>query len=332
MQDHHQRSHQHADTALKDPVCGMSVATDSAHHCQFGGREYYFCSAGCRDKFAAAPERYLAPRLDAAEDVDPSAWYTCPMHPEVRRQGPGACPKCGMALEREAPLLEEEENPELVDFSRRFWISLPLSFGVRHMCNPIAAFSKLHPDIRFDLNLNDRYVDLVEEGMDLGIRIGHLRDSSLIARKLFDMRSIVCASPGYLTTHGEPRTPAELGDHDCLVYSNLADPDTLSWKAANGRERSVRLNSIMRANSGDFLANAAAHGLGIVIQPTFLASESIRRGNLVPILNDIDWPTVPAHAVYPPTRHLSHRVRAFIDFLVERFAGTPQWDRDCEGA
>jgi DNA-binding transcriptional LysR family regulator len=229
----------------------------------------------------------------------------------------------------EAESAAQQEHGELRGALR---VALPLSFGVRHMCKPIAAFSKRHPDIRFDLNLNDRYVDLVEEGMDLGIRIGHLRDSSLIARKLFDMRSIVCASPGYLTTHGEPRTPAELGDHDCLVYSNLADPDTLSWKAANGRERSVRLNSIMRANSGDFLANAAAHGLGIVIQPTFLASESIRRGNLVPILNDIDWPTVPAHAVYPPTRHLSHRVRAFIDFLVERFAGTPQWDRDCEGA
>ena len=228
----------------------------------------------------------------------------------------------------EAESAAQQEHGELRGALR---VALPLSFGVRHMCKPIAAFSKRHPDIRFDLNLNDRYVDLVEEGMDLGIRIGHLRDSSLIARKLFDMRSIVCASPGYLTSHGEPRTPVELGDHDCLVYSNLADADTLSWKTANGRERSVALNSIMRANSGDFLANAAAHGLGIVIQPTFLASESIRRGNLVPILNDIDWPTVPAHAVYPPTRHLSHRVRAFIDFLVERFAGTPPWDRDCEG-
>ena len=86
----------------------------------------------------------------------------------------------------------------------------------------------------------------------------------------------------------------------------------------------------MRASSGDFLTNAASHGLGIVIQPTFLASESIRLGNLVPILTDVEWPVTPAYAVYPPTRHLSYRVRAFIDFLVERFSGTPQWDRDCD--
>ena len=87
---------------------------------------------------------------------------------------------------------------------------------------------------------------------------------------------------------------------------------------------------MMSASSGDFLANAAAHGLGIVIQPTFLSAEAIRHGHLVPILTDVEWPVSPAYAVYPPTRHLSYRVRAFIDFLAERFAGQPQWDRDCE--
>ena len=209
-------------------------------------------------------------------------------------------------------------------------VALPMSFGVRHMCKPIAAFSRLHPRIRFDLDLNDRRIDLVEEGMDLGIRIGHLPDSSLIARRLFDVRTVICASPHYLSLHGEPQTPEELSEHDCLVYSNLADPGTWRWKDDQGQSQSVEVNVVMRASNGDLLANAAAHGLGIVLQPTFLVSEAIRRGELVPILENYQWPVSPAFAVYPPTRHLSYRVRAFIDFLADRFAGTPQWDRDCE--
>jgi DNA-binding transcriptional LysR family regulator len=209
-------------------------------------------------------------------------------------------------------------------------VALPLSFGVRHMCKPIAAFTKQHPKLHFDLDLNDRRIDLVEEGMDLALRIGHLKDSSLIARKLFEVHTVIAASPHYLKAHGEPRTPEDLRDHDCLVYSNLADPDKWSWKDEKGKQHGVKVNTVLRASSGDFLANAAAHGLGVVIQPTFLASEAIRRGNLVPLLTQYEWPVSPAYAVYPPTRHLSYRVRAFIDFLVERFSGTPQWDRDCE--
>lgn len=227
----------------------------------------------------------------------------------------------------EAEAAVQQEHGELRGTLR---VALPLSFGVRHMCKPIAAFSKLHPKLRFDLNLNDRRIDLLEEGVDLALRIGHLGDSSLVARRLFDIHTVVCASPHYLKTHGTPQTPGELAEHACLVYSNLPDPGTWSWQDDAGEQQEVKVNVMMRASSGDFLANAAAHGLGIVKQPSFLASESIRRGNLVPILTDYQWPVTPAYAVYPPTRHLSYRVRAFIDFLVERFGGTPHWDRDRE--
>ena len=227
----------------------------------------------------------------------------------------------------EAEAAVQQEHGELRGTLR---VALPLSFGVRHMCKPIAAFAKLHPKLHFDLDLNDRRIDLIEEGMDLALRIGHLKDSSLIARRLFDVKTVIAASPHYLKVHGTPRTPEDLADHDCLVYSNLADPDNVTWRDGTGKERVAKLNAVLRASSGDFLANAAAHGLGIVVQPTFLASEAIRRGNLVPVLTDHEWPVSPAYAVYPPTRHLSFRVRAFIDFLAERFAGTPQWDRDCE--
>ena len=226
----------------------------------------------------------------------------------------------------EAESAAQQEHGELRGTLR---IALPLSFGVRHMCKPIAAFSKRHPKIHFDLDLNDRRIDLIEEGVDLAVRIGHLEDSSLIARKLFDVRTVVCASRQYLAKHGEPATPDELREHDCLVYSNLADPDTWRWEDRDGGRDAAELSPVMRASSGDFLTNAAAHGLGVVIQPTFIASEAIRLGNLVPILTAYEWPVSPAYAVYPPTRHLSYRVRAFIDFLVERFAGVPSWDREC---
>ena len=195
---------------------------------------------------------------------------------------------------------------------------------------PIGALAKRHPGVNFDLDLHDRRIDLVEEGMDIALRIGELRDSSYIARRLFDARSVVCAAPHYLKSHGEPQAPEDLSGHDCLVYTNLPDPDNWRYVDPDGNQKSIAVKSILSASSGDFLTNAASHGMGIVIQPTFIAAEAIRRGSLVPVLTDYDWPTTPAHAVYPPTRHLSYRVRAFIDFLAARFSGTPPWDKDCD--
>jgi len=227
----------------------------------------------------------------------------------------------------EAEAAVQQEHGELRGTLR---VALPLSFGVRHMCKPIAAFTKLHPKVEFDLNLNDRRIDLIEEGVDVALRIGQLQDSSHIARRIFDVRTVVCASPHYLKVHGEPQTPDDLRNHRCLVYSNLTDPGRWGYKDKDGNVVKIEVQPVMSASSGDFLANAAAHGMGLVIQPTFIASESIRRGNLVPVLTQYEWPISPAYAIYPPTRHLSYRVRAFIDFLAERFSGTPQWDRDCD--
>lgn len=125
--DHADQNHssQANDTGdLKDPVCGMSVTTESSHHHEVDNEDYYFCSAGCQKKFAADPQHYLEGKA-AQEDTDPRAWHICPMHPEIRQRGPGSCPKCGMALEPEAPSLDDEENPELTDFRRRFWWTLP---------------------------------------------------------------------------------------------------------------------------------------------------------------------------------------------------------------
>jgi DNA-binding transcriptional LysR family regulator len=158
----------------------------------------------------------------------------------------------------EAEAAVQQEHGELKGMLR---VALPLSFGVRHMCKPIAAFSKLHPKVNFDLNLNDRRIDLIEEGADVALRIGRLQDSSLIARRLFDVRAVVCASPHYLSVHGKPETPADLQHHDCLVYSNLADPNKWSYVDEDGGNHSVEVRPVLSASSGDFLANAAADEL-----------------------------------------------------------------------
>jgi DNA-binding transcriptional LysR family regulator len=238
--------------------------------------------------------------------------------------------------ERAARILADLEEAESAvaqehgELRGRLRIALPLSFGLHHMAEPIAEFSRRHPQLCFDLDLNDRRIDLLEEGIDVAVRIGSLRDSTLIARKIFDARTVVCGSPGYLARRGTPATPGELRDHDCLVYSNLPDPGTWTYADRDGSTKGVSVGRRITVNSGDFLCAAAARDLGIVIQPTFIAHDAIRRGELVPILTDYRWPVTPAYAVYPPTRHLTYRVREFIDFLAGYFSGRPAWDKDCD--
>jgi DNA-binding transcriptional LysR family regulator len=206
-------------------------------------------------------------------------------------------------------------------------VALPLSFGIRHMCEPIVEFSRKHPRVTFDLDLNDRRIDLLQEGMDLAVRIGRLADSSLIARRLFEARTVVCGSETYFEHHGVPQTPADLQTHHCLAYGNLAEPSIWVCKDKEGNRHRADVNITMSATSGDFLCAAAKQGLGIAMQPTFIAGDAIAQGDLVPILTDYQWPVTPAYAVYPPTRHLSYRVREFIDFLAAHFSGLPYWDK-----
>ena len=239
--------------------------------------------------------------------------------------------------ERSARILADLEEAESAvaqahgELRGRLRVALPLTFGVLHMCTPVDRFSRKHPNVQFDLDLSDRRVDLLQEGIDVAVRIGQLEDSSLIARRLFDTRTVVCASPEYLERHGLPRSPRDLASHDCLVYSNLREPGRWRWIDGRGEMQHVDVRVRMSANSGDLLGNAAADGLGVVMQPTFIAHRHVRSGALKPILTDVEWPGPSAWAVYPPTRHLSYRVRAFIDYLADYFAGTPYWDEDCDG-
>ncbi len=145
------------------------------------------------------------------------------------------------------------------------------------------------------------------------------------------MRHVACASPAYLAEHGSPRNPAELAGHACLVYANAPTPGFWEYTDPGGRHGRVQVRARLQANNGDCLRQAAEDGHGIVMGPSFILYQSIEGGRLRTILTDHQWPTLYAYAVYPRTRHLSRRVRAFVDFLAERFAGVPYWDRCLEG-
>jgi DNA-binding transcriptional LysR family regulator len=204
-------------------------------------------------------------------------------------------------------------------------IAAPLSFGITHLQPAIAAFQDRHPDVRFDLDLNDRQVDLLAEGYDLGLRIAPLPlpDSSLVARRLAIIPHGVCASPDYLARHGHPARPEDLAEHACLVYSDTPEPE--QWRCTDpaGREHVVRLNPRLRANNGDFLREMAIAGHGLTLQPHFIVEQALADGRLEAVLADCDWSRVGLSALYPQTRHLSARVRAFIDFLSEWFTEPP---------
>ena len=209
----------------------------------------------------------------------------------------------------------------------RLKVALPSNFGIMHMGPAINDFLKIHPNIEFDLDFNDRQVDLVQEGFDLGIRIADLPDSSLIARCLASINLIICASPDYIEKHGKPELPEDISKHQCLAYS-LGD-DSKSWPFLNakGQEHRVGFKPHMTASDGGFLRDAAADGHGILLIPTFIAYEEVERGHLIPLFNELPRSQVNAYAIYPQTRHLSQRVRVFVDFLVKRFEGVPYWDK-----
>lgn len=205
-------------------------------------------------------------------------------------------------------------------------VALPQSFGVMHMGAAINEFLQIHPQIEFDLDFNDRQVDLIQEGFDLAIRIANLTDSTLIARRLAPIKMMLCVSPGYLKKHGTPQTPDDLLNHQCMAYSLLSDYRTWSFTDKNNQQHKIIIKPHIKATVGEFLRDAAVSDQGIILVPTFIAYKEIKQGKLVPLLSEYQLSQVNAYAIYPQTRHLSQRVRVFVDFLVKRFEGTPYWD------
>lgn len=219
---------------------------------------------------------------------------------------------------------EQAVGDSTAELRGRIRLAGPLSFGLHHLTAALAEFLHHHPAIEVDLDLNDREVNLVEEGLDMSVRIGELRDSTLLARRIGSARFVTCASPAYLERHGMPREPADLAHHVGLHYSNVTPSQ--AWQ--HGRDAAASVPQLrLRANNGDAIADMAAAGLGIANLPSFIVSERIRSGELVSLLDAYRRPAIGIHAVYPPGRLLPRRVRALSGFLAERFGDRPHWDR-----
>ncbi|WP_413991575.1 LysR substrate-binding domain-containing protein [Labrys okinawensis] len=209
----------------------------------------------------------------------------------------------------------------------RIRLTVPLSFGTMHLTPALADFALAYPDIQLDVSFTDRIVSLVDEGFDLAIRVGIPADSSLIARKLCDIRLAVAAAPSYLAARGEPRHPADLTGHDCLLDSNFRDPHTWRFTDRDGAALSVPVSGRLQFSNGEACLTAAEAGLGIMHGPSFLAGTALQAGRLKPLLEDFTDRRLAVYAMYPPGRHLALKVRVLVDFLAERYRGEPAWDR-----
>ena len=204
-------------------------------------------------------------------------------------------------------------------------ISAPVSFAIRHMAPLLSQFQQAHPSVSIDLQLNDRKVDIVEEGFDIALRIGHLKSSSLIARRIAPIRLVLCASPEYLARHGTPRHPDDLRDHRYLRYSYM-DPEASPaiYRGFQGSQRGGRDELV--SNNGDVLVAAAQAGAGIALQPTFISGAAIRAGQLQVLLPDYEPEPMSLYAVYAHRQLLASKVRCFIDFMDGFFGDPPYWD------
>lgn len=198
-------------------------------------------------------------------------------------------------------------------------ISAPLSFGNRFLGPAVSSFLEKYPDVTVRLFVNDRIVDMAEEMFDLAIRIGPLKDSSLIARKLAQSRRVVVASPNYLKKNGRPEKPEDLSRHNCLSYSGVAEGKSWPFKK-DGKEFWQHVGGRLISDSGGLLCEAAVHGCGITLLPSFIVGPHIISGDLEILLEDIEDDPLAIQAVYQHKRHLSAKTRKLIDHLVEYFS------------
>ena len=221
---------------------------------------------------------------------------------------------------------EQGVTEEMTELRGSLKLAAPLSFGLFHLSDAIADFLGEHPAIELNLDLNDRNLNLVEEGFDMAVRIGELEDSTLVARRLGTVRSVTCASRDYLERYGTPAHPDELHRHVGLQYSNVSYRQQWCYGTPEGKTVFARPQIRIRANNGEALAKAAAAGLGITTAPTFILGRYIREGSLVTVLDEYQRPAVGIHAVYPPGRLMPRRIKIFSDFLAGRFGDHPYWD------
>jgi DNA-binding transcriptional LysR family regulator len=209
----------------------------------------------------------------------------------------------------EADVAEERLTPR-----GNIRISLPLSFGLKRLAPLLLDFSQRYPEVALDMDYSDRRVNLIEEGIDLSIRITRRLEPGDVARKIGVGHMLAVASPEYLARHGRPQHPSELAHHECLGYT--AGAAGQNWQfMVDGQLASFPVRSRINANNGEVLTEAAAQGLGITLQPDFIADSFLAAGRVEAILTDFPVPELGIYAMLPSNRHVPHRVRVLMDFL-----------------
>lgn len=206
-------------------------------------------------------------------------------------------------------------------------VAAPLTFSTLHLAPLFSSFMEANPDVSLDIDLSDRRVDLIEEGFDLAIRIGRLKDSTLVAKRLTPIRHVPTAAPALLDRLGMPKTPEDMTRFPVLRYSSTRVAGRWDFVRPDGTGGSVTLTGRMRCNNGDLLVNAAAHGLGLCLEPTFMTGSLVREGKLIPLFADHIWSDNAAYALYAGGGTLPRRVRALIDHLAEALSAEPWWDQ-----
>ncbi|AXV75082.1 LysR family transcriptional regulator [Ralstonia nicotianae] len=213
-------------------------------------------------------------------------------------------------------------------------VTMPVAFGRLHVAPAIPAFLRRFPGMRLDIRLTDAMVNLVEDRIDVAIRLGALTAPNLVARKLAPHRRVICASPDYLGEHGTPAQPRDLAHHNCLLFDYLTGDST--WTLTrDGKREKVPVSGNLRANGSELLREAAMGGAGMLLMPTWLVGDDIAAGRLVPVLEP--WTPTPGAdegegegaiwAVYLPNRRGSKKLAGFLDFLAQHFGAPPYWER-----
>ena len=242
--------------------------------------------------------------------------------------------EAGAAFYEHCARIVEEQEQALAAVSRlhsgprgQLRISAPVAFGTVHIAPALPEFLDRYREVRIDMAIADRFVDLAEEGFDMAVRISAEPGPNLVARRLAPVNRKLCATPAYFKRHGIPRTPADLARHNCLTYTHSEPGDVWHLRGPDG-DIDVRVTGNLRLNDDEALSAAVLGGLGVALLPTFLVGRDLQAGRLRAVLSNY----VPAerhiHAVWLPNRHLPAKVRAFVDFLRERFAPEPYWDRE----
>lgn len=204
-------------------------------------------------------------------------------------------------------------------------ISAPSVFAHRHITPLVSEFTKRYPDVNVNIMVSDRYVDLVDEGYDVAIRVSNMENSDLIAHHIARCRHVLIASPGYLKTAPPLNQPSDLENHSCLLYSYT---EGAKWPLTKKeKNHSIKIKSVMVSNNPEVLLEAAIAGMGISIMPTFIASDAIRRGDLQMVLEDYQSLELHIYAVYASRQYLPAKIRVFIDYLKEQINDPPYWDK-----